>query len=182
MGGVEISGLIGNFDLSINTWISGLDHYSIQQLLMKPAPDSWSLGQVYMHLLDDTRYYVDQIRICVSTDDHAHDEAISFARGMLAKNEFPDEALKGAPDHNQMPQPVSIDQLKNDLLQLKSDMHEVARIMAESPFSGKTKHPGFNYFNANEWLQFADMHFRHHLRQKRRIDEFLKLDNSVQNP
>ena len=27
---------------------------------------------------------------------------------------------------------------------------------------GKTKHPGLNYFTAKEWLQFAEMHLRHH--------------------
>ena len=48
--------------------------------------------------------------------------------------------------------------------------------ISNSMFKGKTKHPGLNYFNANEWLQFAEMHFRHHLRQNNRIKTFLKLN------
>jgi hypothetical protein len=47
----------------------------------------------------------------------------------------------------------------------------------KSPFHGKTKHPGLGFFNANEWLQFAEMHLRHHLKQKERIEEFLKIRN-----
>jgi hypothetical protein len=39
---------------------------------------------------------------------------------------------------------------------------------------GKTKYPGLNYFTAKEWLQFAGIHLRHHLKQKKRIDDFLK--------
>jgi hypothetical protein len=39
---------------------------------------------------------------------------------------------------------------------------------------GKTKHPGSNYFTAKEWLQFAEIHLRHHLKQKKRIDDFFE--------
>jgi hypothetical protein len=39
--------------------------------------------------------------------------------------------------------------------------------------TGKTRHPGLLYFSALEWLRFAEMHMRHHFRQKKRIDEAL---------
>jgi hypothetical protein len=42
------------------------------------------------------------------------------------------------------------------------------------PSTGKSRHPGLGYFNAGEWLRFIEMHMRHHLRQKERIDAFLK--------
>ena len=54
-------------------------------------------------------------------------------------------------------------------------MNNAATQIANSKSKGKTKHPGLNYFNANEWLQFAEMHLRHHLKQEKRIEEFLKL-------
>jgi hypothetical protein len=38
----------------------------------------------------------------------------------------------------------------------------------------ETQHPGLYHFSANEWYQFAEMHFRHHVRQKKRIDDYLK--------
>ncbi|MDB5279911.1 MAG: DinB family protein [Ferruginibacter sp.] len=53
-------------------------------------------------------------------------------------------------------------------------MNDLAARIAASKFKGKTKHPGLDYFSATEWLQFVDIHFRHHLRQKKRIDDFLK--------
>lgn len=57
-------------------------------------------------------------------------------------------------------------------------MNNVEMLISKSPFKGKTKHPGLDYFSAIEWLQFAEMHLRHHLRQKKRIDHFLKIRNS----
>jgi hypothetical protein len=43
---------------------------------------------------------------------------------------------------------------------------------------GKTRHPGLLYFSAPEWLQFAEMHLRHHFLQKQRIDAFLSQESS----
>ncbi|HEV9036934.1 MAG TPA: hypothetical protein VGQ51_09945 [Puia sp.] len=45
--------------------------------------------------------------------------------------------------------------------------------MIQGPATGKTRHPGLHYFNSLEWLQFAEMHMRHHFRQKKRIDACL---------
>ncbi len=45
---------------------------------------------------------------------------------------------------------------------------------SNSNFYGKSLHPGFRYLAADEWLQLAEMHLRHHFRQKTRIDDFLK--------
>lgn len=167
--------MTNDISYTINIWIHALEGYEFDELITKPSPDQWSLGQVYMHLLDDTRYYLEQIEICVKSNDHMSDEAVPFARTMLTNNEFPDTLLKGAPDHSSMPQPASKEQLLRDFIKLKADLNNAVNVISESLFHGKTKHPGFNYFNANEWLQFADMHFRHHLRQKRRIDEFLNM-------
>ena len=166
--------LIENFNRTIDTWIKALENYDFDQLTARPSPTSWSIGQVYMHLLDDTSYYIDQIQVCVTSHDHAVDQATSAGKIMLLNNDFPDELLEGSPANAYMPQPESKDQLMMDLLNLKVTMNNAAALISESPFHGKTKHPGLDYFSANEWLQFADMHLRHHLRQKKRIDDFLR--------
>jgi hypothetical protein len=167
--------LLENFNRTISIWIRELDQYTFLQLCAKPSPDRWSLGQMYIHLISDCKYYIEQIKICVATHDHATDEASPNAKTMFLNNDFPDEVLEGSPDNAYIPQPHSKEQLINDLIKLKTDMNHAAIMISESPFDGKTKHPGLNYFSANEWLQFADMHFRHHLRQKKRIDDFLKM-------
>ena len=61
----------------------------------------------------------------------------------------------------------------NALLKLKDELNKAAALVSTRSGKGKTKHPGLHYFTAREWLQFADMHMRHHLRQKKRIEEFL---------
>jgi hypothetical protein len=166
--------LIENFNRTIDIWINALERYDYTQLTTKPSPRSWSLGQVYMHLLDDTSYYIEQIQVCVVTNDHASDQASPAGKTMLFKNDFPDEMLEGSPSNAYMPQPESKEQLMKDMLNLRTTMNNAATLISKSRFQGKTQHPGLAYFSANEWLQFADMHLRHHLRQKKRIDTFLE--------
>lgn len=168
--------LIENFNHSINTWITALEQYDIIQLSIKSNPASWSLGQLYIHLIQDTNYYLEQIKICVSTNDNANGEMSPFAKTIFLNNDFPNEQIEGAPANAGIPQPGSKAQLMNGLMHVKNEMNDAGRLISKSVLKGKTKHPGLGYFNAAEWLQFAEMHFRHHLRQKKRIDDFLKIN------
>jgi hypothetical protein len=92
---------------------------------------------------------------------------------MFRNNDFPDERLKGNHPEDAIVLPHDMDYLRKELLRIKEEMNKVADLILKSEFIGKTKHPGFLYFNAREWLQFSEMHFRHHLRQKKRIDDYL---------
>ncbi len=159
----------------IDVWIKELENYSFVQLCIKPSPTAWSLGQLYGHLMEDTHFYLAQATLAASTDEHAFEEASPTAKGMFLRNTFPDEIIEGAPANALIPQPDSGQQLMNGLLNLKEKMRQVYELVSTSPYKGKTKHPGLGYFSAEEWLRFADMHFRHHLRQKQRIDRFIKM-------
>lgn len=166
--------LVEDFNHTIDIWIKELEQYDFIRLCTKPSPGSWSLGQVYMHLIDDTTYYIEQIKICISANDNVMEEASPAAKAMFLNNNFPDEVIEGPPSNFCMPQPGSKEQLVSRLTNLKDEMNNAAILISRSSFKGKTKHPGLNYFSADEWLQFAEMHLRHHLRQKKRIDDFFK--------
>jgi len=131
-----------------------------------------------MHLIDNSHYYIEQIISCVSHNDNVIEEASPKAQTMFLNNDFPDEVMEGPPENLDTPQPDSKEQLMSCLINLKEEVRNVEVLISESSFKGKTKHPGLGYFNANQWLQFAEMHFRHHLRQKKRIDRFLGINRS----
>lgn len=160
---------------SISVWIAALDDYTIDKLLLKPDPESWSMGQVFMHLIEETRYYMGEIETCLLNGENANGEMIDEAKQTFANNEFPNVRVIGDPlIAAQVPQPVSISQLKTDWQSLKHDILQLAKRATASGSKGKTRHPGLGYFSALEWLQYAEMHLRHHLRQKKRLDETLK--------
>jgi hypothetical protein len=166
--------VIDGFNKTIDVWIDALSDYDFITLCFKPSPQHWSLGQVYMHLIENTDYFIEQARICAAGNDNASEASSRDAKAMFSANSFPNEQLEGPPENALTPQPESKGQLANDLIRIKSDAAALYAIMAASEYKGKTKHPGLNYFSASEWVQFAEMHLRHHLRQKERIDAFLR--------
>ena len=165
---------IESFNQTIDIWIQALEQYSFTQLCTRPAVKSWSPGQLYLHLINDTHYYIEQIKTCITTNDNSMEKASPGATIMFCNNEFPDAIIEGHPDNSLIPQPGSKEQLLHSLIKLKDEINRVDSLISTSVFKGKTNHPGFNYLGAGEWFQLAEMHFRHHLRQKKRMDDFLK--------
>jgi hypothetical protein len=164
-----------DFNPTLDLWIKAVEQNNFDRICAKPAPTSWSLGQVCKHLIDATSYYLQQATICLTTSDHPDEEMTPNAKTMFRNNEFPDELIEGPTTNADTPQPDSKEELLHKLLKLKEELNQVAGLISTSTSNGKTKHPGLHYFNAMEWFQFADMHLRHHLRQKKRIEEFLKI-------
>jgi hypothetical protein len=163
--------LIDDFNHTINTWINALDQYDAGQLLARPDPGSWSIGQVFMHLVSETQHYFGQIDICLRSDLHSSDEMKERARAMFAQNALPDMLIKGNPvTAENLQQPAGKQELLNDMLSLKRQMNVLWQRMQTEKGRGRTAHPGLGYFNALDWFRFAEMHMRHHLRQKNRID------------
>jgi len=169
-----------DFNHTIDYWIKELDQYNFDRLCTKPADNSWSAGQVYVHLIENTTYFFEQIKVCLSSNGNANEEMSPVAKTMFLNNEFPDLVIEGPASNGYTQQPVSKEQLMSDLLQLKDDVNTIAMLISKSSAKGKTKHEGLQYFNANEWFRFAEMHFRHHTRQKKRIDDFLKGSSHMQ--
>ena len=107
------------------------------------------------------------------TDDNATEEAAKHAITMFEKNALPDELIEGPPSNQGTAQPENKEDLARALSSLKKKVNELGLILSAEGAKGKIKHPGLKYLNAAQWFQFAEMHFRHHLRQKKRIDQFL---------
>ncbi|SRR6266496_1296716 len=163
-----------DFSQTLNLWIKELGQYNMSQLLAKPSPAHWSLGQLYIHLIQATNFFIRQIHACTSNNDYINEEAFVQAKIMFQKNDFPDVLLEGPPSNASTPQPESKEQLTSGLTQLKNEMNKAEALILNSQFKGKTKHFGLGYFTASEWMQFSEMHFRHHLRQKKRLDDYIK--------
>lgn len=160
---------------TIEVWIKDVEQYSFEQICAKPSQNSWSLGQVCVHLIENTLYFLEQISICLSNNENATEEMTESAKTMFFNNEFPNDLIEGPPSNDNTCQPNSKDEILSSFAKIKESLIYCETQILNSMCYGKTKHPGLYYFNAIEWLQFIEMHFRHHLRQRDRIKSFLKL-------
>lgn len=164
------AGILKQFNDTISTWITYLDDYTIEMLQQQPQPGNWSLGQVYIHLIDDTQYQVEQMKLALSDVHNSHQDMHPNARQMFLHNSFPDMKIKGPATNTPVRQPESKEALREALQQIQSAVNKTAEDQQLLNAKGKSLHPGLLFFSALEWIQFMDMHMRHHFRQKERID------------
>lgn len=168
---------IDNFNNTIDIWIKDLKSYSMDQLLNKPDEKSWSLGQLYMHLIEETNWYNDQIEIALNDTENAGNILSSDAKKLFEAKSFADKKIQGDPLMSEnVKQPLNKEQLTNDFKKLKISTNAIWKKIVNVKSSGKSEFPGFGYFNPYEWFQFSEMHMRHHLKQKRRIEDHLKFE------
>lgn len=165
--------VLTQFNNTISAWIHFLNNYTLEQLHQAPRPGSWSLGQVYTHIIDDTRYQVAQMQTALLTKEHEGEEMHPDAKKMFANNSFPDRLIEGPGTNQVIRQPGSKQEVMQALVQIKNEVNEAWQAIDQNEPTGKTRHPGLLFFSALEWLQFMEMHMRHHFRQKKRIDEVL---------
>ena len=164
--------ILNRFLLTFYTWHKSLDNYSLYQLHKSPDGQSWSIGQVYMHLIEQTiNHYIPQINDCISSNDHSGEIKSEEGKEIFRLNSFPAIRLKSPAEDPK--QPESIEEIRQGLNQIRKQLTHITSRIEYSKFSGKVKHPGFGYLNANEWFLLIDMHFRHHLHQKSRLDAYL---------
>lgn len=161
------------FDATIQQWIDMLRDYTLEMLHRPPRPGSWSLGQVYIHIIDDTGWFAGEMKKALLSRADADKSMHSDARAMFDRNGFPDIQIEGPATNTYIPQPQCKEELARQLMAIKTTVDDLFRDFDPVVSAGKTRHPGLRYFSALEWLQFAEMHMRHHLRQKRRIDAVL---------
>lgn len=161
----------------IDQWEGDLKAYSQDELLRKPDTDSWSIGQVYMHLIKGTlNFHLQQVRLCNSNNENAHEK--KNMKGIMSYyilGGMPPIKIKvpASPEYTPA-QPKDIDEIYQGLNQVRIELKQIWPTIASAAYNGKTAHPGFGYLNASEWHRLVLMHWRHHRRQKARLDAFLK--------
>ncbi|MFN6945906.1 MAG: DinB family protein [Cytophagaceae bacterium] len=151
-----------------------LDYYGINQFKQKESENEWSIGQLYDHLIFGTQnFHVREIRNCLEKKNGAT-KGGKKVKGMwfFMTGSFPPFKFKGKNATNYEPaQPGNPVQIKDDLFRFIKLMNQLAKEIDKSDLSFKTENPSLGMLNALEWYKLIEMHFRHHLKQKHRLDE-----------
>lgn len=158
------------FETTLGEWKNLIQEISSEDLYFKLAPEEWSLGQLFMHVIEESNYFLDQALSCLHNDLNSAERMTPEAEKMFAQNAFPDIRIKGDPvNASKVVQPYHVHQIDLYWDRLTDKVAKVKDALATNENPGKSQHPGLGFFSASEWYQFAEMHMRHHLRQKGRI-------------
>jgi hypothetical protein len=164
------------FEQIAHRWILDVDLYTDEQFLKKPSEDQWSIGQVYVHLVQSANnFQLNQIQLCSSNRGKEMRGGkklpgiISYSLGM-----FPPVRIKVPPSSTYTPQqPKNKQEVVEKLKKLIETVKDTLPQVEKASPNQKTEHPGFGYLNAQEWYQLIPMHFHHHRRQQTRLHKFL---------
>jgi hypothetical protein len=165
--------ILSAFERSAEIFRGALASYTEEQFAAKPDADSWSLGQMYFHLVNGTQvYHMRQISNCLAGSETGGKKLpgkIFFFIGS-----FPPVRVKVPPSEAYTPkQPADIAAMRDGLEIVIGKMRELSKTISVSESIGKAQHPAFGFLSALEWYQLIEMHFRHHLKQKNRLEKLI---------
>ncbi|MDR0270412.1 DinB family protein [Paenibacillus sp.] len=169
--------IVQKLDSITEHYLKELDCFSMEELTRKPGEEEWSLGQMYMHLINASLYmHLRNVRACAESAEGVITGGEKSERGEVVylNQEFPNIQVRvPASSGYTPPQPASKEQIREGLQSVLIKMKETEPLVHSASPQNKLVHPGFGALNAAEWFMLVEMHYRHHLRQKERLESFL---------
>lgn len=181
------------FEETVSGYIQELDGLSLEQLLWKPSEEEWSLGQMYMHLIRSAQFMqLRNVALCLEpggSPEVSREGKTQLGEELFKMGSFPPDRVRvpASPQYTP-PQPESKEQLVDGLGDTVRQMVEIEPKIA-SEFGRVTQlrlepdkeivrntvlHPRLGGLNALEWFRLIEMHYRHHLLQKMRLEQAWK--------
>ncbi|BAU28739.1 DinB family protein [Aneurinibacillus soli] len=166
------------FEEISTTYLQELDHFGLEQLTRKPAESEWSLGQMYMHLINSALYMqlrnVEACRNQIGQHVSTVEEKTENGEAIFAQGSFPPIRIQVPSSKEYTPlQPESKEQIGTGLKRVLDQMRELEPTLDAIPLAYTARHPRLGALHAKEWYMLVEMHYRHHLRQKERIETWL---------
>ncbi|MBY9078158.1 DinB family protein [Paenibacillus sp. HN-1] len=162
------------FEATVERYLNELDNLDMKQLLEKKNEDEWSIGQMYMHLIQSAQFMqlqnVDQCLAggessALSTEDLSENGRAAFEAGS-----FPPVRVRVPASPQYTPQqPESKEQIKEGLRAVADRMKRTEPALSQAPITNKVLHPRLGGLNATEWFLLVEMHYRHHFMQLDRL-------------
>jgi len=157
-------------------YIQEVERYDDQQFNLKKEETTWSVGQMYEHLVSSAyNLFFRKIKACL-THQYGSLEGEKNKDGMklFAHGSFPPIKI-AIPEAWRGPQNIAHPRLEYTTLlaNFLTDTKQLGQEVAKDDGTYKTNHPVLGMLTAIEWYQLLEMHFRHHLRQKEELDAYL---------
>lgn len=165
----------------INYFIQELDRYDQQVFQHKNDESTWSLAQMYQHVYTASTFFIYNVNNCLHQKKGSSEgDKTAVGKQLYENNGFPEQKLKlpKAWDNGKGPEIKSQALIKQQWLDLLSQITELVEAITKDQGDYKTKHVIFGMLTAIEWYQQIEMHMRHHLRQKKELEGFVNINST----
>lgn len=159
-------------------YLEQLKGISEEQLTRKPSEEQWSVGQLYVHLINATQFMsLRNIGLCQEGNPESILAGVAKSEAgeaLFLNGGFPDVKIHVPPTPQYTPsQPNNAEELTQGLLNVVERMKAIEPALDAIPSENSALHPRLGAFNAKEWFCMVEMHFRHHLKQLKSLQHFL---------
>ncbi|WP_440119593.1 DinB family protein [Paenibacillus sp. QZ-Y1] len=172
--------VLHSLEKTIDQYVSELNNYDMEQLLYKRCEEEWSIGQMYIHLIQSALFmHLKNVDQCLADHDVAAlstvGEKTEAGKAIFKLGSFPEVRIRVPASPQYTPQqPESKRQLSDGLHRVMKCMKHKEPVLHQAPDDKYVLHPGFGELNAKEWFMLIEMHYRHHLLQLDRLKNDLK--------
>lgn len=166
------------FEATVNRYLSRLDSLEMDQLLRKTNEEDWSIGQMYMHLIQSAQFMqLNNVDQCLAGNEATVVDSgtkTEQGRQVFELGSFPPVRIRVPASPQYTPQqPESKDQLMEGLRSVVERMKRTEPALSQASETYTIPHPRLGALNAKEWFLLIEMHYRHHLLQLDRLSELL---------
>lgn len=159
---------------AIDYWIGEYNRYDFDKIIQQPSENEWSMGQVGIHLWMSAKgFFFKNAEKCLNKEGTEKGRSKKLGAHLI----FTFKMLP--PVKYEMPRQVAVvpkqpetkEQLIGKLEDIKKMATEYIHRIPQSDPDLKIKHPFLGWLNTAEWITLCNIHFRHHMRQKARIEK-----------
>lgn len=171
--------LLNLFNKEIKVWLQDLVDMDEEQLFINPAEKSWSLAEVYDHIMRVAReYQIPNMKKSLTADAERKKGKNKYGLAVFNLGIRKDIKMK----METFPQPLveAFTPQKRDKAELLQDFREfidevnnLEELLDQSTKKDKQYHPMFGDINTKEWFALIELHIWQHKKQKKGILEFL---------
>jgi DinB superfamily len=159
-------------------YLEEIESLDMEQLTRKESVEDWSLGQMYIHLINAALYMqLQSVEACISETPETtvvNAEKTEVGETIFAQGAIPPIRIQvpASPQYTP-PQPESKAQIVSGFHTVLQRMEEILPRLESSSSRHKALHPAFGALDAKEWFALVEMHYRHHFLQQERLKKAL---------
>ena len=163
---------IGHFQ----KYLEDIEKYTEENFLYKKNEESWSLGQMYEHLVVSSEFFIRQAEGCLREEKGDFEGSkTEIGEKMFTLGGFPPIKIKPPEQYKAAIEVVAKDMETYPTI-FAAFIERLPKIQAaieQNPTTYKRKHAMFGMLTAAEWIWCLETHLRHHFRQQNELESFL---------
>lgn len=161
-----------NISLNLKVYQEILKNVPEDEFFRSPQIGSWSVSEVYCHIIHVTTVSLLAIEKCLHGKQMRSSSSLPFITKIIFLfGQFPPIKLKAPENIAAKTKKIEKEEARNGLIKVIQRLDSTVARLSKSSSNCRISHPKLGMLNSYEWLRFIDIHNKHHLKQIKKIQK-----------